>query len=75
MRQSLGAAYLAAGMPEKAEAVYRADLQEFPENGWSLFGLEQSLRAAGRDDDADGVHTRFERAWSWSDVELTSSRF
>ena len=75
VRQSLGAAYLAAGMPEKADAVYRADLQEFPENGWSLFGLEQSLRAAGRDDDADGVHTRFERAWSWSDVELTSSRF
>ena len=74
VRQSLGAAYLAAGMPEKAEEVYRADLEEFPENGWSLFGLEQSLRAAGKDGEANGVHARFVKAWSWSDVELTSSR-
>lgn len=75
VRQSLGIAYLAAGRPVEAEAVYRRDLEEFPENGWSLFGLEQSLRANGRDEEAEAVRVRFDRAWRWADVTLESSRF
>ena len=29
----------------EAEQVYREDLKRLPDNGWSLFGLAESLRA------------------------------
>jgi tetratricopeptide (TPR) repeat protein len=73
-RQVLGALLLEAGRPEEAEAVYRADLTRFRENGWSLFGLSQSLTAQGRVDEARLVRARFDRAWARADITLTSSR-
>ena len=48
IRHSLGAALLKAGRNAEAEKVYRQDLRRFPENGWSLFGLAQALRAQKR---------------------------
>lgn len=75
VRQSLGAALLAAGRPADAEVVYLADLKRNPDNGWSLYGLEQSLRAQGKDSDAAAARQRFDGAWSRADVPLTSSRF
>lgn len=75
IRHSLGRAHLEAGDPVGAETVYREDLARFPENGWSLFGLEQALRAQGRNDEADAVSERFERAWQGATVTLTASRF
>jgi tetratricopeptide (TPR) repeat protein len=74
VRQSLGAALLQAGRAAEAEAVYREDLRRNPENGWSLFGLAQSLRAQAKPD-AAAVDARFSRAWARADVRLTSSRF
>lgn len=44
-RQVLGALLLAADRPAEAEVEYRKDLERFRENGWSLFGLWQSLGA------------------------------
>jgi len=75
VRQALGAALLEAGRAPEAEAVYREDLRRNPENGWSLFGLAQSLRAQGKSADAAAVDTRFRRAWARADVTLTASRF
>jgi tetratricopeptide (TPR) repeat protein len=75
VRHSLGKALLAAGRAKEAEQVYEQDLRRFPENGWSLFGLEQSLRAQRRTADADRARQRFQQAWSSADVELTASRF
>lgn len=75
MRQILGAAQLDAGQPTHAEVSFRADLKDWPENGWSLFGLLQSLRAQGRTDDAERVQRRFLKAWSRADIVLTSARF
>ncbi|MEQ8954200.1 MAG: hypothetical protein RL120_08710, partial [Gammaproteobacteria bacterium] len=43
-RQDLGSVLLKAGRPAAAENVFRQDLAKFPENGWSLHGLYQSLR-------------------------------
>ena len=74
VRQSLGAALLAAGRPAEAEAVYREDLKQNRENGWSLFGLAQSLRAQGKTAEAEQVEVRFKRAWAQADVTLTASR-
>lgn len=74
-RQNLGAILLEAGRPRQAEEVYREDLARFPDNGWSLFGLAQSLRAQGRKAEAADVQRRFETAWKYADVEITASRF
>ena len=73
-RQILGAVLLEAGRAAEAEAVYREDLRRFRENGWSLFGLRESLRAQRRGHEADDVQRRFERAWTRADITLTSSR-
>ena len=73
-RQSLGVALLQAGRAAEAEAVYREDLRRNPENGWSLFGLAQSLRAQGKTADAAAVDARFRLAWARADVTLAASR-
>jgi len=74
-RQSLGAVLLEAGRAKAAELVYREDLRRNPNNGWSLFGLSQSLRAQGAERRADGIDARFRDAWKQADVTLTASRF
>ena len=73
-RQVLGALLLDAGRAADAEVVYRKDLDRFPENGWSLFGLWQSLAAQRQHEEARLVRARFDRAWARADVTLTSSR-
>jgi tetratricopeptide (TPR) repeat protein len=75
IRQSLGRALLSAGRAADAERVYREDLKRFPDNGWSLFGLEQALRAQGKTAEADRVAGQFKAAWAESDVTLVASRF
>jgi tetratricopeptide (TPR) repeat protein len=75
VRQSLGAALLTAGRAKDAEQVYRKDLQLNPHNGWSLYGLAQSLRAQKKAKDAAAVEKRFRKAWARADVKLTASKF
>ena len=74
-RQVLGALLLEAGKPAEAEHAFREDLRDHPQNGWSLFGLEQSLRAQGNIDEAESVHQTFRDMWSDADVTLTKARF
>lgn len=73
VRPSLGAALLAADRPEEAEAVFAEDLARYPDNGWSLFGLAESLQAQGREDEAAEARASFERAWGRADVPLARS--
>lgn len=75
VRQSLGAVLLAAGRAAEAEAVYWQDLSRNRENGWALFGLMQSLRAEGKEEQAVSAEGRFRKAWSRADVTLSASRF
>lgn len=75
VRHTLGAVLLDIGRAEDAEAVYRAELRRNPENGWSLYGLANALRAQGRASEAEEVEARFEAAWAQADVTLASSRF
>jgi len=75
VRHSLGAALVKAGRNAEAEKVYREDLARFPENGWSLFGLAQALKAEGKNAEAAKVEARFKKAWADSDVTLVASRF
>lgn len=73
-RQTLGVLLLADDQPAEAEAVYRDELRRNPDNGWSLFGLAQSLRAQKRDAEAKEVEARFAKAWQNADIKLTASR-
>lgn len=74
-RQSLARILLKAGKAEAAEQVYRADLKIYPDNGWSLYGLAQSLTAQGKTQEAKAVQTRLQSAWRYADVPLTAMQF
>jgi hypothetical protein len=66
---------LEAGRAAEAQKVFEEDLQKYPENGWSLSGLQQSLLVQGKSDQANAVKTRFAKAWASADVMLEGSRF
>lgn len=70
VRPTLGAALLQTGDAAKAEQVFRDDLKAWQRNAWSLLGLEQSLRAQGKMQQADDVQRQFAAAWARSDVKL-----
>jgi len=72
-RHSLGRALLAKGDAAAAEEVYRKDLEDYPHNGWAMYGLLQSLKEQGKD--ASEMQHMFEKAWSQADVTLTASTF
>lgn len=73
-RHYLGLALLAAERPAEAEAVYRKDLEIYPDNGWALVGLGQSLAAQGRTADAQAARQRFLQVWTGADIEIEGSR-
>jgi len=75
VRQSLGAVLLQAGRADEAEVIYWEDLRRNPGNGWSLFGLTESLRAQEKSDQAAQADKRFRKAWLNADIQLTASRF
>ena len=74
VRQLQGAALLELGRAKEAEAAFRDDMKKFPDNGWSLSGLQASLEKQGRAADAAKVRARFEQMWSKSDVQLAAGR-
>ena len=75
VRQTLGAVLLQGNRASDAEQVYREDLRRNPNNGWSLFGLAQSLQAQGKTGEAAQAESAFRKAWARADVTLTASRF
>jgi hypothetical protein len=72
-RHVLGAALMKAGKAAEAEQVYRADLAKLPDNGWSLFGLAQALRAQNKTDEAATYQAKFEKVWAKADIKIKSS--
>jgi tetratricopeptide (TPR) repeat protein len=74
-RQALAAVLLQAGRAPEAETVYWADLKKNRNNGWSLYGLMQALKAQGKNTDAGLVEARFKKAWERSDITIADSRF
>jgi tetratricopeptide (TPR) repeat protein len=70
VRESLGAALLLNGQADRAEAVFRADLEQYPRNPRSLFGLLKSLEAQKKSANLEEVRKEFEAAWKNADVPL-----
>lgn len=74
VRQLQGAALLARGRARDAEAAFRADLRTFPENGWSLSGLQASLEQQGRRAEAAEIKVRLDAAWAGADTPVAAGR-
>ncbi|MCL1127238.1 hypothetical protein [Shewanella surugensis] len=75
VRHILGALLLEAGLPAEAEVVYWEDLRRNPENGYSLFGLKQSLLKQDKALVAAAINERFITAWKDADMSLKTSRY
>lgn len=74
-RQALGQVLFEAGKTAEAADVYREDLKLNPQNGWSYFGLQQSLAALGDDINSSDASRGYDRTFQRADVKLTASRF
>ncbi|HUR35371.1 MAG TPA: hypothetical protein VM032_16315 [Vicinamibacterales bacterium] len=75
-RESLGAALVRAKRFDEADLVFREDLERNPNNGRSLWGRWQTLRA--QDGDVPGtlvVRRRWQDAWNDADVVLRLEDF
>jgi predicted Zn-dependent protease len=65
----LGKVFLDAGQATRAEQLYREDLRQYPENGWSLYGLAQALRKEGKIAQSISTELRYRKAWAKADAK------
>lgn len=74
VRQLQGAAMLDLGRNKDAETAFRGDMKKFPDNGWSLSGLQVSLERQGRTAEAAAAKARLAEMWKRADIELIAAR-
>jgi len=72
-REALGQTLIQSGDATAAEQVFREQLEHTPRNGWSLLGLEQSLRQQGKQQQAATAASQFADVWTRADVALESA--
>jgi hypothetical protein len=70
VRESLGAALLMNGDNAGGEKVFRQDLDAHPRNPRSLFGLQQALKAQGKEYDAGFVQKQLKSSWKSGSTQL-----
>ncbi len=75
VRHALGATLLKERQASEAEKVYREDLVRQPNNGWSLYGLAQSLHLQNKHAEAAAIDASFSEVWKDADIKITSSCF
>ena len=76
IRHSLGAVLMNNSRYAEAEEVYRQDLKKLPGNGWSLYGLAESLRAQKKNaEEAKAAQAKFNKLWAKADTKITSACF
>jgi predicted Zn-dependent protease len=74
VRHSLGAVLMKERRFAEAEQVYRDDLKRLPENGWSLFGLAESLRKQNKNaTEVAQTEAKFKKIWAKADLTITTS--
>lgn len=74
VRHTLGHILLQAKKYEAAATIYTQDMVVYPENGYALMGLYQSMLGQGKKDEAAKIKSRFDKSWKWADMQITSSR-
>ena len=76
IRHSLGATLMQRGRFAEAERVYREDLARLPGNGWSLYGLAESLSLQDKEPrEAKAIRASFDKVWARADTKISSSCF
>ena len=75
VRETLGSVLMLSRDYTEAERVFRADLEKHPRNARSLFGLVASLKAQGKQTDAQFVQNEFDTAWKGADTSLRVEDF
>lgn len=70
IRQALGFALLKQNRPDEAQKIFNEDLEKWPNNGWSLFGLYKSYEQQEKADIAKAIKAQFELAWKFADIQL-----
>ncbi|HEV2806373.1 MAG TPA: hypothetical protein VGW57_15725 [Chthoniobacterales bacterium] len=74
IRHSLGAVLMKMRRFAEAEQVYRDDLTRLPDNGWSLYGLAESLRQQQKNqEEVAALDAKFQKTWAKSDTKITTS--
>jgi tetratricopeptide (TPR) repeat protein len=74
VRHSLGAVLMTHQRYAEAEQVYREDLARFPENGWSLLGLAESLREQKKNAaEIAQIQAKFKKVWAKADLNIKTS--
>ena len=73
VRHALGALLMGDQRFAEAEAVYREDLKRNRKNGWALLGLQKSLLAQQRNQEAMALDADVAAAWKLADVQPKSS--
>ncbi len=73
VRHHLGKGLLEAGKYAEAEKIFLEDLRTYTENGWALIGLYQALQKQGKEKQAEDVKKRFDKAWQYADINISSS--
>jgi tetratricopeptide (TPR) repeat protein len=68
----LGNAYLVNGDGINAEKIFRKDLLNNNENGWSLLGLYNALLLQKKNEDAAKILSRYKTAFAQADIKLTA---
>lgn len=74
VRESQGGLLLRSSKYSEAEKVFREDLEHHPRNGRSLFGLREALKFQARSHDLYWVDLEFQKAWLYSDTDLSISQ-
>lgn len=75
VRLALGSELFLNGDYPEAEKIFRDELKKYPHNGRGLFGLMESLKAQGKNDEAKIVSDEFNAAWKNADVKLEMENF
>jgi len=72
-RQNLGAILMKAEKHYEAEKIYKEDLSQLRQNGWSLIGLYNAYIAQGKITEAKKIKREFDKAWKDADIKISSS--
>jgi tetratricopeptide (TPR) repeat protein len=74
VRHHLGAVLIDSGKYQEAIKIYEEDLKNFRNNGWALKGLMNAYEKLGDKKRYGETKIRFNEAWKYADIEITSSR-
>ena len=75
IRHSLGALLVEQGRYDEAKAVFLADLELHPDNGWALKGLATCYHKTGLHQDAMITERLYSESWSRSDITIKAACF